>query len=240
MKHYRKVIALTLLFLIAGAVVNVAMAWGCAAWFGAFGYLGSGESLSPSQWVWPQYLADRGWPSPTGAERFEGTTPGVTVVMTGSFVLKSGEPITPSDLEIYDPTLFGDFFVVNVLRAGWPLRSMQLQYHYASNPAGAPLVKAAAAHAGWRCGFPLPQWIPRDVGRLDRIPLLVLPTGFTANTLLFAGLLYAAMLAPRDLRRWMRRRRGACVRCGYLLQHNATGVCSECGAVVMRTALEGA
>lgn len=31
------------------------------------------------------------------------------------------------------------------------------------------------------------------------------------------------------LRRWRRRRRGLCIRCGYNLEGNVSGVCPECG-----------
>ena len=31
------------------------------------------------------------------------------------------------------------------------------------------------------------------------------------------------------LRRWRRRKRGLCIRCGYNLEGNVSGVCSECG-----------
>ncbi len=31
------------------------------------------------------------------------------------------------------------------------------------------------------------------------------------------------------LRRWRRRRKGLCIRCGYNLEGNVSGVCSECG-----------
>lgn len=38
-------------------------------------------------------------------------------------------------------------------------------------------------------------------------------------------------LAYGPLRRWRRRRKGWCVRCGYDLTGNVTGVCPECGGV---------
>jgi hypothetical protein len=40
-----------------------------------------------------------------------------------------------------------------------------------------------------------------------------------------------AFIHPR-LRRWRRRRKGLCVKCGYDLTGNESGVCSECGTEV--------
>ncbi len=38
------------------------------------------------------------------------------------------------------------------------------------------------------------------------------------------------------VRRWRRRRRGLCIRCGYDLTANSTGVCPECGTHVVAVA----
>ena len=41
---------------------------------------------------------------------------------------------------------------------------------------------------------------------------------------------YPTLALIRDpLRRYRRRRRGLCIRCGYHLEGNVSGVCSECG-----------
>lgn len=43
-------------------------------------------------------------------------------------------------------------------------------------------------------------------------------------------LVYPALSITRDLlRRWRRRRRGLCRRCGYNLEGNVSGLCPECG-----------
>lgn len=58
-----------------------------------------------------------------------------------------------------------------------------------------------------------------------------LEIGLWAPAVLF--LTYPAIaFACGPVRRWRRRRKGCCVKCGYNLTGNVTGVCSECGEAV--------
>ena len=50
---------------------------------------------------------------------------------------------------------------------------------------------------------------------------------WTVSTIFAAYPMVAFFRGP--LRRWRRRRRGLCIRCGYNLEGNVSGVCSECG-----------
>lgn len=58
------------------------------------------------------------------------------------------------------------------------------------------------------------------------MPLRPLPLGFTANTLFYAAILWS----PGALKRWNRRRRGRCEKCGY--DAAGAGLCPECGRAV--------
>lgn len=66
--------------------------------------------------------------------------------------------------------------------------------------------------------------------RLRALPLRVLPLGAAANVLIDAISLWLVVVAPLDLRRRLRRRRGLCPSCAYPV--GQSGVCSECGARV--------
>ena len=59
--------------------------------------------------------------------------------------------------------------------------------------------------------------------------LIRTPT-WTVSTIFAAYPMLAFFRGP--LRRWRRRRRGLCIRCGYNLEGNVSGVCPECGAEV--------
>jgi hypothetical protein len=70
------------------------------------------------------------------------------------------------------------------------------------------------------------SWIEHD----GEWPVDVIWPGMIANVLIyFTG--FAAPWWFADLRRAIRRRRGACTRCGYSLAGDRTGVCPECGQV---------
>jgi hypothetical protein len=63
------------------------------------------------------------------------------------------------------------------------------------------------------------------------IPCEPIWPGLLANTAFYGGILWALWFAPGAVRRGLRNRRGACVRCGYDLRSNPAGsACPECGA----------
>jgi hypothetical protein len=63
--------------------------------------------------------------------------------------------------------------------------------------------------------------------------------GFAINTVFYAAVLWVLLALPGAVRRFVRRRRGRCTRCGYDLRATTTGVCPECGGpVTVRPAIE--
>jgi hypothetical protein len=54
--------------------------------------------------------------------------------------------------------------------------------------------------------------------------------GFLINTAFYGVILWALWFTPGAVRRGVRRRRGACVRCGYDLRGGGLTACPECGA----------
>jgi len=69
-------------------------------------------------------------------------------------------------------------------------------------------------------------YTPDDV--YDSLPLIPLWPGFAINTLVYAGVLWMLCCGPFALRRMIRRRRGQCARCAYPIGQSP--VCTECGA----------
>ncbi len=62
---------------------------------------------------------------------------------------------------------------------------------------------------------------------------IVLPTrplwrGLLVDTAFHAIVAYVLLFVPGDVRRWLRRRRGLCVKCAYPV---SGGTCSECGTL---------
>jgi hypothetical protein len=76
------------------------------------------------------------------------------------------------------------------------------------------------------------------------IPLAPLWPGFLINTAIYSGallVLYGAFLASPWMRRVRRRRRGQCIHCGYDLRGDSHDRCPECGkAIRQNVAVHGA
>lgn len=101
-------------------------------------------------------------------------------------------------------------------------------------------------HGDRACGLPvLSVWFGLDTKRVPGTSLIlsrevtgclpyhdlaVLPisTGIAINTVFYAALLWIPF-APFQLRRYMRIKRGRCLKCGYNLRHAGYSACPECG-----------
>jgi len=70
--------------------------------------------------------------------------------------------------------------------------------------------------------------MPYSVERI--LPLRPTWPGFAMNTVFYAALLWLLFAAPFALRRHLRIKRGLCVRCAYPI--GTSEVCTECGAAV--------
>ncbi len=63
------------------------------------------------------------------------------------------------------------------------------------------------------------------------LPLRLIWTGFAINTLFYAVSVWLLWSSPFAVRRFIRRKRGLCIKCGYDLRGHSGGggVCPECG-----------
>ena len=209
--HRRRVRAIAvrvMVFLLLGAVVNVAVAWGCvlalpyrSPGLGGVRFLKTDESPSL---LW-ELLPD----APIRAEEFSlesSSRFGWTHVRAGAIV-DFPQPAENSyaSLDVY------------ATYAGWPMRSVR-----------GCVIWDGRRSEGWQQGtIVIPDWIGSSWGTLPVRPIW---PGFAINTLFYAVILGLLFAAPGKVRRWRRIRRGLCAKCAYPV--GSSDVCTECGARV--------
>ena len=167
----RRVIGTTVVFLLVGAVVNVAVAWGCAI---------------------------QGWSRPVYLRFADGNYRGV----------RAGWVLT------YQFSDMGSIFEVT---SGWPMLAMN--YRSPDGRRGADRTFFAND---------VTILVPEVFGPAT-FPLRPIWPGFAVNTLFYSVVLWLLICGPFVLRRFIRMKRGRCVKCGYDLRHGEHDVCPECG-----------
>jgi hypothetical protein len=210
-------------FLALGAIINVAVAWGCALWSVQEVWVADTPIEPPRRW--PAYLERIGWPEPTAAVRREGMGVGVTVIeITGGDAEAGYRRTDPADKV---------FVSLEVRRFGLPLQSLQWERHgIHAGPRSREMASEAWSAAGWRRGINVSQMTGAVGGGLYRaLPLTPVLPGFVLNTLLYAAILWAPIVGLPACRRRLRHRRGQCPACAYPV--GVSPVCTECGEAVV-------
>ena len=220
-------------FLLAGAVVNVAVAWGCAAWhYVAEATRTPGTTLledGSTSWLVASYrsrLAHRmhsvWWPGALFA--------GAGVLVSPGELVRGWAHILAPDADNGGETSGARVFDGR----GWPMISMwsALELEFVVGGGKRPVYPGKvtrvtrgielAPYSQFRSGWGRPQHQYRV------LPLGIIWPGFAVNTLFYAGILWLLILAF-TLRRLIRQRRGLCLACGYDLRHAEHEACPECG-----------
>ncbi len=234
------------IFLLAGAVMNVAVAWGCAL----------RKTVSPANLLlaleqMPTLFrdAERSWAenpaAPSEARLLTVDEAQATAValrlMVGSATVRFEFEASGNSGAWTLPTLPGSqsnsLDRVLEIWAGWPLLALHGEQWNMKWPTNKP----------WQDIF----WLrnlgtyPMNVGRSEArwahvlgsdvlsgqpgrfLPLRPVWPGFAINTLFYAAILWLLIPGPFVLRRLIRQRRGLCPKCAYPMGESA--VCTECG-----------
>ncbi len=248
--HTRRVLTI-LALLLAGAVINVLVAWACARWLdggrsGVVRGIAHPASIPPLANVYindPQYLKsfgyDRAPEDEEGQDIRDLSQPRPGQRATG---LKWEEYRTIFCTRIIYARWFDSEFAYarmhSIAQFGLPMRSLEVAQRSHLNIA-AYSGGDSWRLAGWAGGWPLESserqgfFVPH-VQSIHIYPLTPIPLGFAANTLFYAALLFALFLASRTLRRHLRRRRGLCLKCAYPI--GTSPVCTECGTPISSAA----
>ena len=207
MKRWRRPLILITFLLLAGAVVNVAVAWTAS---------GTRLLMSRSLYFWP--VESRGWHDQVpGWPAFDWERGGMSLYRHGLAWRWVRQESWEEDRERGVVA-----YQLDRLWAGWPAYSLSRTTPMELTPAvrfgvnqprtpGAPL---------WANGV---AW---------RLPMRPLPLGFAINTFFYAAIL-ALPLSFFPIRRRLRARRGRCPKCGYdlagLAVADPAAPCPECG-----------
>ncbi|MCK4872189.1 MAG: hypothetical protein KAS72_05655 [Phycisphaerales bacterium] len=207
--------------LLAGAAINVAVAWSCALWAEQPARLNvTGSHLGPEPGpVWGDREAKLGEPVDYFVEQASSQ-----VGRTYYLVLAFGKtsiitPMPSPSQSIGGRTSFTQAEHRLVIETtGFPMRSMRGERQI--YPGGVLLIGAMD---------PLPILRARYRPEGAMIPLRPIWTGFAVNTLLYAMLFAVPLCVLTTVRQMMRRRAGRCPRCGYHLRGDFHRGCPECG-----------
>ena len=199
MKRLLLIIAICLLL---GAVVNVAVAWGCAAW-----------APSPAR-----QEAEGNWPAR------------VPVEWGNTCSLYIGSNLGVMEVHALGRSLVGGGLPRQyVFQSGFPVRCLYRELRGIKD-LGESLAAAEGfwSPRSWRGGIEISkffQWL--HVRQTRYLPAQPMWWGFLLNTFFYASVVWLLIPGPFALRRFLRVRRGLCQKCAYPMGESA--ICSECG-----------
>lgn len=187
------------LFVAAGAVTSLFIAFVCTLWFRQPFESENDYDAAPAQLILEEYDVPIDPEKLNFAEshdRWHGRR-------------KYAVTMTP-------PGEHADFGSITVIvhEAGWPWLCLHGEHHFGDS----------VSDDGLRSAVMIPFAL-RNENRV--VPIQPIAAGFALNTLLYAAALWLLFGFPLECRRAVRRWRGRCIKCGYTLLDNA--ICPECG-----------
>jgi hypothetical protein len=210
------------LLILAGAIINVAVAWGCSIWSTARNQedpLRSGDNSYASDYTRENAIKLRhavgSW-----------TWGRVTVIGASWYQL-----ITTDKPDSYLDRASG--YHIHV--AGWPIPGPCCFGTSESPPQfiDGELVLRPSWHGGIRAPSCLGPKLTSHylLPSIERpLPLSPVTVGFAINTIFYAAIVWLLWFGPGTIRRWRRIKRGLCPACGYPVGTNP--LCTECGGPV--------
>ena len=235
----RRWIPKLVLFLLLGAIVNVAVAWGCATWSAlklVSGPLVERPTEADQRW-WQQVVPAGAAPRASVVWRSRGFGCDSLLILGD----RSGEAVfqeDPSGQSTFGASINAKMDRATLVRTGWPWRSGAGERWDLGISLMTPFPMLGYKVTTWRdadlqtsaVSFDRPTWLGGSSFRL--LPLRPIWPGFAINTLFYAVLLCLFTLGPVTTRRLIRRKRGLCIKCGYDLRHVEHEACPECGVEV--------
>jgi hypothetical protein len=222
-------------FLLLGAIVNVAAAWGCA--LGVDVYAGVRQLGSVPGWRVVRdeqpgalHVYVTRFPNNGGNQEPRGTHPSGLQ----PFWLGQPTPVTLPDGREWHTSRIAD-------ARGVPLLAMWSEQPR-DKPSGDPWDMIDAPVWGGIKTSLTPWRMPGGVPVSRILPLRPIWHGFAINSIIYATILWLLCIAAGAVRRFVRVRQHRCPACGFIIAPGtcANGLCSECGATLPRRLLRPA
>jgi hypothetical protein len=208
-----------MVFLLLGAIVNVAVAWSSLAWASVNTFdrkivtlkqQGAYGAFVSHQPCWQQFIF---WSD-------------VALRIDNAPASKD----VPQWAWTFQPKINnierGDLYQVVEAR-GWPSLSMKCSYQeIRQTDIGNTAISVL--------GGVMPKSLigSFNIGQELIVPVLPLWPSFAINTIFYAAMLWLLWIAPGPIRRFIRIKRHRCPACAYQIAPGTGPVCSECGAVL--------
>ncbi len=218
----RRRLLIVLCCLIAGAVVNTLVAWGCALWSG---------SSTPADFEIVEFDPDvHRWHAEHagligGIEKI-GEIDETRSLGRSVGIAESGQWVQMNIFEIVFNyrRVWRGLIELEHVGAGWPCLAFE-------GGCGRPsMVRSTATPFRYLTAIELQPdpdhpWLTKKLPRM--VPLAPIWSGFIINTLFYAALIWCLTAGPFVARRRLRKRRGRCLECAYPIGER--DVCTECG-----------
>jgi hypothetical protein len=208
-----------LLFLLAGAIINVAVAWGCALYSPFWPDHGWRHAECQIKLVdWSEDTIPFAIPAKLQGDRENGVVESIGLQLCF---------MSTSELVVDAATRCSAIR----MRSGMPMYSLTAsRWMLPEGPdirlCGGQFI-AFTNRRGSRAEL---DWLSEG-GRIW--PLKPLWPGFAINTIFYAAIVWFLFFAPGAIRRRVRRKRGQCAACAYPV--GASDSCTECGGAVQRS-----
>ena len=219
-------LAKLVVFLLLGAVVNVAVAWGSALWIDLpiNNPLYSNLSTPGGEWFARTLIAFG--TTQVRSERKKQSSAGYASDLSPKQVVPYWGEILMTPTVEYQAGGPGirEWRVID--GRGWPIRTL---WSETSRCVGVGSFLPCERN---RYAIPISWPLWSSNARVRSLPLRPIWPGFAINTVFYAVSLWLLTLGPFTARRMIRRKRGHCIKCGYDLRHAEHEVCPECGVEV--------
>lgn len=218
------------LFLLLGAIVNVAVAWGCTL------ILGENPNKGNLQIGFEQIDEDYKWLV------HRGDKPGLISIQSyfGAIVTYGDEPLIEADSLVErwshvpnrnDPS--GEPNSWEEFASGWPVTALWSRLterdpmHFIVMPKNPRVLPLDLIERGWLIdwSFLQKQYI---------LPIGLIWHGFLINTIFYALILWLFKLGIFKMHRYVRSQHGCCIKCNYNLRGTEHDVCPECGTKIVK------